>query len=98
MFALGGRASPPFCWAGENCSGFVFDVRDEELWDSYLRSAAAGGSESGFFRTACQSQAPGTRSFLQEESGVKEGEIEMEEGGGNCGSVAAAKVTLDHCN
>lgn len=81
----------------------MFDVRAEELWDSYLRSAAAGGSESGFFRTACQSQAPGTRSFLQEEAGVRRGK---DWDGGRrrelwvflCVSVAAAKVTLDLCN
>lgn len=99
----GESASPPFCWAGENCSGFMFDVRAEELWDSYLRSAAAGGSESGFFRTACQSQAPGTRSFLQEEAGVRRGK-DWDWGRRRelwvClrVSVAAAKVTLDHCN
>lgn len=66
-------------------------------------SAAAGGSESGFFRTACQSQAPGTRSFLQEEAGVRRGK---DWDGGRRRelwvclrvSVAAAKVTLDHCN
>lgn len=46
----GESASPPFCWAGENCSGFMFDVRAEELWDSYLRRAQRReGAKVDFF-------------------------------------------------
>lgn len=64
------------------------------IWGAQRRE----GAKVDFFALRVRARHLELGHFSRKSQEWEEGEIEMEKGGGNCGSVAAAEVTLDHCN